>query len=226
MDDWRIVTEAEPWLVGEAIAATVGPPDHPFRPTRQFAVMFPRLAELLSRSRQSTVIIPSGRYELFAWGGPDSGVRAWLCPCVSKTVSAGAPPDHQVLLACFGGITGRFNEPVDNWLLNHDHALTAAEVGRDASFMSDYAWAFEECGGIPIIAAEWYPAAWEANGNCVLCSRDTGELLFFAPDHANPHLVPYGRCPMHTLHTHRGAASLRQWVEAIATQWAAALPTL
>jgi hypothetical protein len=45
-------------------------------------------------------------------------------------------------------------------------------------------------------------------------------LLFFAPDHADDYLVPFGRCPMYTLHTHRRAGSLRQWVEAIAAQWA------
>jgi hypothetical protein len=113
-------------------------------------------------------------------------------------------------------------EPADSWLLNHNHALTAAEVERDASFLADYWWAFEECGGIPISVAEWYPAAWEANGNCVLCSRGTGELLFFAPDHADSTLVPYGRCPLYTLHTRRGSDSLHEWVEAIAAQWGAA----
>lgn len=221
MDDWRIVTEAEPWLVGDASAATVGPPDRPFRPTRQFAATFPRLAALLGRARQTAVVLPSGHHTLFAWGEADSGVRAWLCSMAPEVIPAGAALDHRVLLGYFGGIAERFNEPADNWLLNHTDALTAAEVERGASFMADYSWAFEECGGIPITPAEWYPAAWEANGNCVLCSRAAGELLFFAPDHAYPDLVPYGRCPMYTLHTRRGAGSLRAWVEAFAAQWAA-----
>lgn len=222
MDDWRIVTEAEPWLVGEAKAVAVGPPDRPFRPSRQFAAIFPRLAALLGRARETGVGLPSGRHTLFAWGEEDSRVRAWLCPLAPEVVPAGAAPDHQILLGCFGGIRERFNEPADNWLLNHNHALIAAEVDRDASFLADYSWAFKECGGIPITAAAWYPAAWEANGNCVLCSRSSGELLFFAPDHAYPDLVPYGRCPMYTLHTRHAAGSLREWVEAIAAQWAAA----
>jgi hypothetical protein len=221
MDDWRIVTEAEPWLVGEANAATVGLPDQLFQPTRQFTAVFPRLAVLLGCARQTAVSLPSRRHILFAWDAPVSGVRAWLCPVAPEAIPSGAAPDHQILLGCFGGITERFNEPSDNWLLNHNHAITAAEVGRDASFMNAYSWAFEECGGIPISVADWYPAAWEANGNCVLCSRGAGELLFFAPDHADDNLVPYGNCPKYTLHTHRAAGSLRQWVEAIATQWAA-----
>jgi hypothetical protein len=221
MDDWRIVTEAEPWLVGDAEVATVRALDRPFQPTRRFAAVFPRVAELLGRARRTTVGLPAGPHTLFAWGEAASGVRAWLCPAPPDAAPADAAPDHQLFLGCIGGITARFNEPADNWLLNHNHALTAAEVRRNASFLADYSWAFEECGGIPISATEWYPAAWEANGNCVLCSRATGELLFFAPDHADPTLVPYAGCPMFTLHTRPGAGSLREWVETIAAQWTA-----
>lgn len=222
MNDWWIVTEAEPWLVGDANVATVGAPDQPFRATPHFAAAFPRLAALLVSARQTAVRLPSGRHTLFAWGETDSGVRAWLCPAVPESIPTGAAPDHRILLGCFGGVVKRFNEPSGSWLLNHNHALTAAVVEQDASFLADYSWAFEECGGIPVDMAAWYPAAWEANGNCVLCSRSSGELLFFATDHADDNLVPSGRCPMYTLHTHRRAGSLRQWVEGIAVQWAVA----
>jgi hypothetical protein len=222
MSDWRTVTEAEPWLVGDANEATVGVPDQPFSATPQFAAAFPRLAAMLVSARQTAICLPSGHHTLFAWGKPDSGVRAWLCPVAPTVVPAGAAPEHRILLGCYGGVVERFNEPPGNWLLNHNHALTAAEVERDASFLADYSWAFQECGGIPVDTAKWYPAAWEANGNCVLCARGSSELLFFAPDHANDNLVPFGRCPMYTLHTHRGARTLRQWVEAIAAQWTVA----
>src|SRR5262249_52512728 len=111
MDDWWIVTEAEPWLVCDANAATVGPTDRPFRSTRQFAAMFPQLATLLGRARQTAVGLPSGRHTLFAWGEADSGVRAWLCPMAPDVVPTSAAPDHRVLLGCFGGIANRFNEP-------------------------------------------------------------------------------------------------------------------
>ncbi|WP_439624646.1 hypothetical protein [Gemmata sp.] len=92
--------------------------------------------------------LPSGRHTLFAWGEPDSGVRAWRCPAAPAAVPAGAAPDHRILLGCLGGVVERFNEPSGNWLLNHNHAPTAAEVERDAPFMTAFAWAFEECGGI------------------------------------------------------------------------------
>jgi hypothetical protein len=219
MNDWQAVTEAEPWLVPSSEKASVRDLKGEFHPTPEFESAFPRLTELLRRARRSEVILPSANYVLYAWDNTGHQISAWLSPAPPATVPDGAALDHQILLRCFGGIVERFGEPVDNWLLNHNRALTAAEVARDASFMCDYEWAFEECGGIPLDVAAYYPAAWEANGNCVLCHREKGRLLFFAPDHAYPDLIPYGRCPMYTLHTKPGAGTLREWVERIADQW-------
>jgi hypothetical protein len=219
MNDWQAVTEAEPWLVPSSEKASVRDLKRAFHPTREFESAFPRLTELLGRARQSEVVLPGGSHVLYAWGKTGHQISAWLSPDPPATVPDGAAPGHQILLQCFGGIVERFGDPVDSWLLNHKHALTTAEVARNASFISDYEWAFEECGGIPIDVAAYYPAAWEANGNCVLCHREDGRLLFFAPDHAYPDLIPCGRCPMYTLHTKPGAGTLREWVERIAEQW-------
>ena len=219
MNDWQVVTQAEPWKVRSPGEAAVRQLDSVFRPTQQFASAFPRLSRLLGRARQSEVILPRGPHVLFAWGKAEPEVRAWLSPAAPPIVPEAAAPDHRILLGCFGGIVKRFNEPLDNWLLNHNQALTAADVAHDASFIAAYGWAFEGCGGIPIDMAAYYPAAWEANGNCVLCERGSGRLLFFAPDHACPDLIPYERCPMYTLHTRSGAGTLREWVERIAEQW-------
>ena len=171
MNDWQIVTEADPWLIPSAAGATVCPAGRSFDPTRQFEAAFPLLTELLGSARQWEVILPSGTHSLFAWGEQASGVRAWLSPGSPPAVPDRAAPDHRLLLECFGGISERFNEPEGNWLLNHNQVLTVAEVEQDASFLTDYEWVFEECGGIPIDMTEYYPVAWEANGNCVLCSR-------------------------------------------------------
>jgi len=219
MIDWQIVTKAKPWVVGTADEAIVIPAHKPFSATRQFEAAFPLLTKLLQSSRQWEITRMGGTQLLFAWGDEDSGVRAWLSPGLPAVVPQMAAADHRILLECFGGISERFYEAEHNWLLNHNQALTAAEVDKDASFLADYAWAFEECGGIPIDVTEYYPAAWEANGNCVLCSRKSGELLFFAPDHCNKDLTPYAQCPMYSLHVHRRAATLRIWVEQIANQW-------
>ncbi len=219
MNDWQIVTEAEPWEVADAHLAGAAQSVRPFLATRQFSKLFPNLSALLARARQTHLLLQTGPHTLFAWGQHESEVRAWLCPIPPKVVPRAAAPDHRLLLKCFGGIANRFNEPAKNWLLNHNQALVAEEVDRGAEFISEYDWAFEKCGGIPIDVTEYYPAAWEANGNCVLSSRTSGELIFFAPDHADENLIPYGACPMYTLHQHPGAATLRQWIENIAIQW-------
>ncbi len=63
-----------------------------------------------------------------------------------------------------------------------------------------------------------YPIAREANGSCVLCQSENGQLLFFAPDQTFEDLKPYGHDPMYTLHTKDGAGTQREWVERIAEQ--------
>src|SRR5262245_27082597 len=128
MNDWQIVTRAEPWLIPSSGKARVRPAGQSFTPTRRFEAAFPLLAELLSNARQCEVILPSGTHLLFAWGERDPGLRAWLSPDPPGVGPDKAAPDHRILFECFGGIVERFNEPEDNWLLNHTQALLATEV--------------------------------------------------------------------------------------------------
>lgn len=226
MNDWQLVTLAEPWRIDSAENAVVRPAELSFRATPQFTSTFPALTHLLTNARRWQVTLPGGPDRsshrsdntLFAWGEGEQ-IRAWLSPTPSIAIPMEAASEHRILLQCFGGITERFNEPDDNWLFNHNDAMTASEADRDASFIAQYAWAFKECGGIPIDLKAFYPVAWEANGNCMLCNRRTGELLLFAPDHAYEDLVPYGPCAELTLYKKHGAGDFRAWVERIATQW-------
>jgi len=223
MTDWDIVTGEEPWRRGGDQPATARPAASPFVSTARFDKTFARLARLLSRAVLLDVVLDSLSYRLFSWRTASGEVRAWLSPPPPSESPATASRDHRLLLEVFGGIVERYNEPAGNLLLNHNEALTAAQASNDATFVEDYAWAFEECGGIPIAAGDYYPAAWESNGNCVLCERTTGRLLFFAPDHSDAELVPYPPCPMYTLHVRRGLPTLRDWVERIAAQWSEGL---
>ena len=217
MNDWIKVTTAESWAFGANEAAVVNPACK-FVPTPELERAFPKLSELLSAARCSSVTFGGDDYILYSWGA-SSIVRAWLSPVVDGLAHQGACPAHQKLLAEFGGIRERYNEPEGNWLLNHNEAWVAAGPQSDVSFMKDYEWVFEECGGIPIDLENHYVVAWEANGNVVICSRSSGKLLFFAPDHANPNLLPFGPCPMYSLHIHREVPDFCSWVEAIADQW-------
>lgn len=128
--------------------------------------------------------------------------------------------EHRELLASFGGVVERFNEPEGSWLLNHNAVLTEREGSHDASFIRPYSWAFEKAGlTIPIDTSEYYSIAREANGNTTLCHRSSGEVLMFAPDHCFRHLERLEGCPEYTLYRINGARIFRDWVNTIARQW-------
>jgi hypothetical protein len=156
---------------------------------------------------------------LLAWDRMDGGVTGWLCD------PPGVPHSslfdlHRLLLSYFGGVRERFGEPAGTWLLNHTDALTARIAKRDASFIRDYSWAFEQTGGAPPIdLTSYYPIAEEANGNCTLVHRQLGDVLLFAPDHAFHHVTPLEGCPEYTLYRLNGAPTFGEWVEIISAQW-------
>jgi hypothetical protein len=158
--------------------------------------------------------------ELIAWDSSEADRFGWLCLPPSAKVPENLQEDHSKLLACFGGIVERFNEPEDTWLLNLNDALTEREASHDASFIEDYKWAFDDAGvTLPIEPSEYYSIAREANGNDTLCHRVSGQVLMFAPDHCFDHLTEMEGCPEYTLYRIKGAASFREWVNAVAVQW-------
>jgi hypothetical protein len=159
---------------------------------------------------------------LLAWDSADGHRLGWLCFPPTQTAAQHFQDDHRNLLACFGGIIERFNEPEDTWLLNLNDALTEREASHDGRFIQDYKWAFDEAGlALPIEPTEYYSIAREANGNATLCHRTSGKVLMFAPDHCFEHLKVLEGCPEYTLYTIQGAATFRDWVNAIALQWLA-----
>ncbi len=98
--------------------------------------------------------------------------------------------------------------------------LTEREASHDASFIQDYKWAFEDADlTLPIEPSEYYSIAREANGNATLCHRVSGQVLMFAPDHCFDNLTELEGCPEYTLYRINGAATFRDWVNAIAVQW-------
>lgn len=216
---WDAFTGSVPWFVEPGQHVTAGPPEPPGSwkaASPAFPSAFPRLDELLRLAHVSRITVAERPYLLFSWP-TDLGTPAWLCAPPGRETAVELHADHDVLLSSFGGIVERADEP-DSWLLNHAEALTEAEARHDASFLSDYAWAFEG-RGIPIETSAFYSVAREANGNTTLCHRRTGEVLLFAPDHSFSHVRRWKDCPEFTLYEIDGAPAFRTWVEAIATQW-------
>jgi hypothetical protein len=137
-----------------------------------------------------------------------------------KTENTEIIPLHKELLAYFGGVIERFNEPEDTWLLNTNEFLTKKEASSDATFIEDYLWAFEDEGiEVPIVLEDFYCVLREANGNTTLCHKETGHIIFFATDHSFDHITPMLGCPEYTLYNITGCQNFNTWVESIAQQW-------
>jgi hypothetical protein len=220
MKDWDVFTEAVPWFLDRNAAVEVGAG----RKTRALsslgATLFPSLAKLLAMGSVTDVCVDGTQFELVAWDSTNGDRFGWLCPLPSANAPQILHEDHRELLASFGGIVERFNEPEDTWLLNLNDALTEREGSHDASFIEDYMWAFDDAGAtLPIEPTKYYSIAREANGNDTLCHRVSGQLLMFAPDHTFDHLTELEGCPAYTLYRINGAATFRDWVNAIAVQW-------
>jgi hypothetical protein len=185
-------------------------------PRPGFDSFFPRLTKLLRLAEATELSFANEPHLMFTWRGEIS----WLSPMPSLTPPGHLHPHHATLLRSFGGIVQRFNEPATTWLRNHGEVLTEREAARNASFIEDYAWAFEKSPGyIPIALGDHYSIAREARGNTTLCNGQTGKVLLFAPDHQYKHVTRLADCPENTLYTINRVERFTDWVEAVAQQW-------
>ena len=220
MSDWSAFTESVPWFVDAGQSVTIDDSRSRITTSAAFQGRFPILASLLNSARATRVTIGSTEYDLIGWDSDDGFSIGWLCPATVESAPDELFEDHRLLLSVFGGVSERFNEPEDTWLLNHNDALTLRESGHDASFIADNQWAFEDAGiEIPIVLTDYYAIAREANGNTTLCHRKTGDVILFASDHAYDHITPLKECPEYTLYTIDEVPTFVDWVEEIARQW-------
>jgi hypothetical protein len=217
---WESFCQDVSWFVGHRTARvgdSLGPGT--WRPSSaEFEASFPKLSRLLASANLSKIVLDEHPYILFSWPA-DGEFRSWLAESPTTVTSLPLFPKHRVLLASFGGIVERSNEPESSWLLNNNEVLTVAEASHDASFIEDHDWALEDVpGGIPIDLKSHYSIAREANGNDTLCHRVTGNVIMFAADHNFSHVRPLEGCPDYTLYKLIGAPTFPAWVEEVAHQ--------
>ncbi len=221
--EWSTFLQQVPWhrRLGLQFSAGSTQPAGTWRPvSNAFSDVFRPLADLLASARVTDVAIDGASFLLFSWRRNDGSVCSWLSPAPSALPPSGVCEPHALLLRSFGGIVERANAPEEQWLANHENVLTTKEALVDASFLLDFAWAFEDaCVPIPIDPSAFYCIAREANGNRTLCRRDGMQVLLFAPDHSFTHIQPLEGCPAYTLYTIHGAADFTSWVNVVARQW-------
>jgi hypothetical protein len=219
MVPWELFKAAVPWFLGAEQVVRAAAPRAPgaWRAcSHELSRLFPRLESLLKRAHVTDVDVDDKPLVLFSWPAGKE-LAGWLCEAPSDSPSAELCSAHQVLLRSFGGVIERCGEP-PSWLLNHNSVLTAKEASFDASFLSDYAWAFPN-EQVPLAVKDFYSVAREANGNTTLCHRRTSEIILFAPDHSFDHVQPWHGLPDYTLYSLDGAPDFPSFVETIAEQW-------
>lgn len=125
--DWRQFLDSVSWFPGAgSTPGQTAPAMEVLRPGEQFSETFPTLCGVLALADVTPVQQKKETLYLFGWNRRGGGRFGWLSPAPG----AGRAPgplceDHLLLLGGFGGITERWNEPEDMWLLNLNDALTA-----------------------------------------------------------------------------------------------------
>lgn len=221
MTDWEIFCEDVPWFLSKDAKVSISEESPRFVFSSEVEQQLPLLTKLLQCSSVTRININGVEHDLLSWNSLDGYRMGWLTLAPNRiTNKAEIVGLHEQLLACFGGVIERFNEPEQTWLLNTNDFLTIKEASNDAAFIEDYDWAFEDEGvQIPIDPEEFYCVLREVNGNTTICHKKTGRIILFAADHSFDHITPMKGCPEYTLYDITGSENFITWVESIAQQW-------
>jgi hypothetical protein len=191
--------------------------------SKEFEEKFPSLTKLLKKARITKIKYENQNYQLFGWTNQSSQSFGWLClePRTEVEIDKTLHPDHILLLKNFGGITERWNEPEDTWLINLNNALTFEDTQIGFIGFEDYfnEMCQEEAIEVKVKPEEFISFAFEANGNITMYHKQTGEVLMFAADHFFDFITPYENYPEYTLYKIDNCNTFRDWVEIISDQW-------
>ena len=182
---------------------------------------FPELSALLASATVTPVSVAGRRYELLAWGSSEAR-RGWLCDPPLR--QAGAPGFLARLWTVFGGIVEHFGDQSEMTLNLYEVLTVAATKESLVDVLPHYGWAWEN-EGLPVPVEEMRPyvtVAIEGNGNLTAAHRETGRLVWFAPDHGSDGVTPLPGCPEYSLYTFDGLPDVWSWVESVARGWQAA----
>jgi len=193
-----------------------------FNCSKEFEETFPSLTKLLNKARITKILYRNQYYELFGWTNLDFQSFGWLClePKKEEDIIKQLHPDHIILLKSFGGITERWNEPEDTWLVNLNNALTYEDAQNGTK---GYEELFNEiCADegieIKLNTDDFISFAFEANGNVTMYHKQSGEVLMLAHDHNFDFITPFETYPEYTLHKFNNCRTFSDWIEKIAVQ--------
>ncbi|UJF34442.1 hypothetical protein [Paenibacillus hexagrammi] len=221
--DWSDFTNEIRWFVKPndqvSLSMTLDGNDF-FKFPDTFTSMYPVLSDLLKKARVTRVQINELHFQLLGWSDHNENSFGWLAKPPAIDINKPLSKEHRLLLTYFGGITERWNESEDSWLLNLNSALTLEDAVEGFREWEDYITYMINDEGLvsPINAKDYIAFAFEANGNMTLYHRQHSSIMMLAHDHCFEHITPLEGYPEYTLYTINDCSNLVAWIEEVARQ--------
>jgi len=186
-----------------------------------FRSTFPKLTELISKSRQTYLKIDNINYILFAWDTLDGQICGWLNQQENEEeYKCELIEEHQLLLRNIGGIKESFNQPEVSFSNNQNFMFIGSECSRGIGDWDDYySMRCEEEGKNPIDYSNLVAFVYEANGALTLYDGLTKKVFLFSHDHSFENVAFMENQPEYTFHTFKNVETFEIYVEALAKEW-------
>lgn len=222
-NDWNDFVTDVTWLIkpnDNVVVSETLNHHQVFSPSDDFKALFPNLTKLLMKARNTKIEINNERFELLGWTDENNESFGWLCKEPDIESPEYLSKEHRILLGYFGGITERWNEQEESWLLNLNSALTSSE--SEQGFQGWETYLHEVCQDVGIQFSlnpnNYIAFAFEANGNMTLYHKDSLNVIMLASDHCFEHITPLDGLPEYTLYSIDNCPNLITWVETVAKQ--------
>ena len=194
---------------------------HEMRLSEGFKNTFPRLTELILKSRQTYLKIDHLNYILFAWDTIDGQICGWLNQ--QETVednNCELIQEHEILITNIGGIRESFNQPEDSFSNNQDFMFIGSKCSRGIGNWEEYySMTCEENGKKEMDYSKLIAFVHEANGALTLYDPLTKKVFLFSHDHSFDNAVTIDDQPKYTFHTFKNTVTFEDYIEALAREW-------
>ncbi|WP_459211522.1 hypothetical protein [Aquimarina rhabdastrellae] len=191
------------------------------RLTEEFKNTFPKLTELILKSRQTYFKINHINYTLFAWDTIDGQICGWLNQReTAEEYKCELIQEHEILLRNIGGIRESFNEPENSFSNNQNFMFIGSECSSGIGDWDDYySMTCEEDGKKEIDHSNLIAFVCEANGALTLYDPPTKKVFLFSHDHCFDNVEFMANQPEYTFHTYKSVVTFEEYVEALAREW-------
>ena len=189
--------------------------------SEEFKDTFPKLTELILKSRQTYLKIDHINYTLFAWETIDGQICGWLNKYETKEeYKCELIQEHEILLRNIGGIRESFNAPENSFTNNQNFMFIGSECSKGIGDWADYySMTCEEEGKNKIDHTNLVAFVQEANGAIALYDPLTKEVFLFSQDHSFENIEFMKNQPEFTFHTFKNVTTFENYVETLAQEW-------